>query len=71
MTAVGGFATVRFRACNLESGHSAYGVAGPLADCRLSRATRGKQRFVLALSLGEQAAAHCTNAGPSSDETVN
>jgi len=29
---VGGFLPVRSRACNLESGHSVYGVAGPEDD---------------------------------------
>jgi hypothetical protein len=31
-SAKGGFPPVRFRACNLESGHSVYRVAGPIAD---------------------------------------
>ncbi len=35
---MGGFATVRFRAYNLESGRSAYGVGGPKADLPLSGA---------------------------------
>jgi len=38
LASLGGFPPVRFRACNLESGHSVYGVAGPEAEGQVRRA---------------------------------
>ena len=38
MSAKGGFQPVRSRACNLESGHSVYGVAGPKGERQVWRA---------------------------------
>ncbi|VFU07009.1 protein of unknown function [Methylocella tundrae] len=45
MSATGGFLPVRSRACNLVSGHSVYGVAGPGAEWQFSGDRKRKRSF--------------------------
>jgi len=42
---MGGFPPVRSRACNLESGHSVYGVAGPEAERQLADDQKRQRMF--------------------------
>ena len=48
MTALGGFETVRFRAGNLESGRSVYGMGRPQTDWRLWAIEMSKWTFAFA-----------------------
>jgi hypothetical protein len=55
----GGFATVRFRARNLESGRSAYGVVGPEAEWQLLGLKGWKEGIAMARSAVVATAGGC------------